>query len=286
MAEIRVLSAGDEAILESFLAPNLASSMFLINNLRISGLDYQDVPFHGTYVGAFEAGELCAVIAQFWNGVLIPQAPVHIQPLVEFLLNESDREVRGFVGPLDQVTQIVDRLGFGPEDFSVDGPEKLYHCDLKAMLIPKILSSQQAIGRLCEHSDLELMIEWRKAYCIEALNAEDSQALRDECEVSIQTQYEDQRLWLLEVDGQPVSTTSFNAAIKEAVQVGGVYTPPELRGKGYGRAAVAASLLGARESGVGQSILFTEEDNFAAQRAYEAIGFKQIGQFRLGLLKG
>ena len=64
-----------------------------------------------------------------------------------------------------------------------------------------------------------------------------------------------------------------------------VWTPPELRSQGYGRAAVAASLLAVQEEGVHTAILFTGEENIPAQKAYEALGFRHIGDYRITLLK-
>lgn len=66
------------------------------------------------------------------------------------------------------------------------------------------------------------------------------------------------------------------------VQVGGVYTPPALRSRGYARCAVAGSLLAARAEGAERAILFT--NNPAAVRAYEALGFARIGEYALVLL--
>ncbi len=59
----------------------------------------------------------------------------------------------------------------------------------------------------------------------------------------------------------------------------------ELRRRGYGRCVVAASLLDARAQGVEKAILFTGESNLAAQRAYTALGFRHIGDYRLLLLQ-
>ncbi len=73
--------------------------------------------------------------------------------------------------------------------------------------------------------------------------------------------------------------TNFNAALPAIVQVGGVYTPPDFRGQGYARRAVALHLEQAREAGVREAILFAA--NPAASRAYEAIGFTQIGGYRI-----
>jgi hypothetical protein len=53
-----------------------------------------------------------------------------------------------------------------------------------------------------------------------------------------------------------MSYSSFTATTRGMVQVGGVYTPAELRGRGYGRAVVAGSLRDARKAGSRRSVLF------------------------------
>jgi len=42
-----------------------------------------------------------------------------------------------------------------------------------------------------------------------------------------------------------------------SVQLGGIFTPPEHRGHGYARAAVAASLIAASQRGAFRAVLFT-----------------------------
>ena len=90
-------------------------------------------------------------------------------------------------------------------------------------------------------------------------------------------------LWVLTLGDQIVAMTGFNAMARGIAQVGGVYTPPALRGRGYARAAVAASLKLAREQGAVRSVLFTAETNLAAQRAYTALGYQVAGDFGLVL---
>ena len=68
------------------------------------------------------------------------------------------------------------------------------------------------------------------------------------------------------------------------VQVGGVFTPPELRGRGHARAVVAGSLLSARAAGVSRAVLFTERENAPARRAYQALGFRVVGDYGMVLL--
>ena len=88
---------------------------------------------------------------------------------------------------------------------------------------------------------------------------------------------------LLEIDGAPVAMTAINARLPDMVQIGGVYTPPDLRGRGYARRAVALHMQEVRAAGVQKAILFAS--GAAACRAYEAIGFERIGDYALAILR-
>ena len=72
-----------------------------------------------------------------------------------------------------------------------------------------------------------------------------------------------------------------NARLPDVVQVGGVWTPRDLRGRGYARCVVAGSLLAVRREGVGRAVLFTDEENRPARAAYEALGFRVVGDYGL-----
>ena len=86
------------------------------------------------------------------------------------------------------------------------------------------------------------------------------------------------------MDGNtPVTATAFNAALPQTVQIGAVYTPPALRGKGHARRAVARHLKQARTTGVRRATLFASAQNAIA--AYTAVGFRQIGEWALAIFK-
>lgn len=51
------------------------------------------------------------------------------------------------------------------------------------------------------------------------------------------------------------------------------------RGRGYGRAAVAGSLLDVKARGVRRAVLFAERED--AKRAYKGIGFRKVGDYGL-----
>jgi RimJ/RimL family protein N-acetyltransferase len=282
---MRVLHPGDEPVLESFLLPRVESSMFLIGNMRASGLVDGDQPYEGTYAAAFDGASIVSVVAHYWTGTLVFQAPAHLESLWRVAVQASGRPIKGLIGPNDQVGVVKDLLNIKRSDMQMDETENLYNLPLRDLIVPDDLRSGRVRGRRIEPRDLELVLEWTIAYDVEALKEVDSPELREQNRVSIERAMREGRTWLLEDQGEPVACSSFNTAIREAVQVGGVWTPPELRRHGYGRAVVAASLLDARAEGVTQAILFTGEDNVPAQKAYIALGFRHVGDYRILLLR-
>ncbi len=280
---IRVLQPGDEAKLEAFLLPRVESSMFLIGNMRLVGLVDNGAPYEGTYVAAFKHEEIVAVVAHYWNQNLVFQAPVYVAELLKAVVDASGRSVKGLIGPDDQVERAKKALDIDNTKIQMDETEKLYSLDLSKLVVPDILKAGQVTGRRINFEEVELSTQWRVNFAVEALGAEDTPKLRQECRASIQRSVEEKRGWILEKNGRPVACSFFNTAINEAVQIGGVWTPPEFRRQGYVRAVVAASLLDARAEGVKTAILFTGKGNIAAQKAYEALGFRRIDSYRLVL---
>jgi predicted GNAT family acetyltransferase len=60
------------------------------------------------------------------------------------------------------------------------------------------------------------------------------------------------------------------------VRVGPVYTPPRLRGKGYGGAVTAAVSQAARDAGASQVLLFTDLANPTSNALYQRLGYQPV----------
>lgn len=282
---VRVLERGDVAALEAFLLPSIESSMFLVGNMRAAGLTDRGQTCGGTYAAAFKEMQICGVVAHYWNQNLVFQAPLQLEALCTAALERSRRPVKGLIGPAEQVSAARKLLGIDDANVQRDETEKLYCLELNELLVPDSLIRGKVRGRRIKARDLELVTRWRVEFAVELLGEEEGPKLQDECRAVVERKLRERRTWILEDRGRPLACSSFNTAIAEAVLVGGVWTPPGLRGRGYGRGVVAASLLDARSKGVGKAVLFTGESNIPAQKAYEALGFRYVGDYRVLLLK-
>jgi predicted GNAT family acetyltransferase len=140
--------------------------------------------------------------------------------------------------------------------------------------------------RLAGTGDLDLLTEWRTAFSVEGLGSEDGPALRAQSRGEIEWSVGEKRSFVLQGrDGRAVSCASYNARTEDAVQLGGVFTPPSLRRHGHARAVACGALLAARNDGVRLGLLFTGRENEPAKAAYRAIGFKLVGDYGLLLFK-
>ena len=83
------------------------------------------------------------------------------------------------------------------------------------------------------------------------------------------------RLW--EVDGEPVAYANFGRDFGTHVSVGPVYTPPELRGRGYATSLVADMSRRALAEGRVGCTLFTDLANPTSNAIYERIGYRRVG---------
>ncbi|MCL2457209.1 MAG: GNAT family N-acetyltransferase, partial [Defluviitaleaceae bacterium] len=67
------------------------------------------------------------------------------------------------------------------------------------------------------------------------------------------------------------------AGAGETARLNLIYVPPEFRGKGYGKQIVAALAAKARENAQ-IPVLYTACENFAANKLYLSLGFKEAGR--------
>jgi GNAT superfamily N-acetyltransferase len=287
--ELRVLTAGDEERLEQFLAAHRDTSMLLRSNARRAGLVYQGAAFQAVYVGAFQDGTLTGVAAHAWTGLMLfqaPEGPEAAAALARACAEHSGRAVTGFAGPPAQVAAARAALGLADAATAVDGCEWLYAMDLDSIVVPEALRSGAIVCRPPRADERDQLCRWRLAYHVEALGASDSEETRETSAAFVDAQIADGDAWVatdVTAGPAPVSLAAFNAALPDIVQLGGIYTPPSFRGRGYAKAAVAHSLLVARERGVTRAVLFTDNPN--AARSYEAVGFRRTGDYSLVLLK-
>lgn len=285
MSDTRVLGPEDEALLVLFLRERLDTSLFLLSNLERGGIVDGDELFQATYVGAFERGQLRSVAAHCWNGVMLVQGGPDLELAVRHALAATGRSLAGLIGPWALLPPLFAMLKVPPATIGRHVPEILFSLTLDALRVPALLQQPGIVVRVPTAAEIdESLVDMRVAYEAEALGLHASEDRRQAARADLRASRAREDCFVLLHEGGVVAFTAFNARATGVVQVGGVYTPPPLRGKGYARAAVAASLLQARSRGMLRSVLFTGRDNLAAQRCYRALGYTEVGEYGVVLL--
>ncbi len=126
--------------------------------------------------------------------------------------------------------------------------------------------------RIAEADDLDLLVEWARAFGREATPGElPSSRLRENL-----ARHVDSEALAIWVDGEPVSLAAAMAPSATGIRVNLVYTPPAMRRRGYAAACVAA--LSQRQLDAGRAFcsLYTDLANPTSNSVYRRIGYRPV----------
>jgi predicted GNAT family acetyltransferase len=138
-----------------------------------------------------------------------------------------------------------------------------------ATLIPP--PTPPGAARVAEPADHDLLIDWFDAFREDVMGGvrEDHAEMVDD-----KVSYGGLTLW--EVDGRPVSMAGVTRDEAGTTRVAPVYTPPELRGRGYGAAVTAVVTQAALDAGADDVVLFTDVTNPTSNALYERLGYRPV----------
>jgi RimJ/RimL family protein N-acetyltransferase len=127
--------------------------------------------------------------------------------------------------------------------------------------------------RLAGDCDRALLTNWTAAFAREAglQGADEAQSL-------VERRLENDGMLVWE-DGGPVSMVGITPAVSGVVRIGPVYTPPELRNRGYASSAVAATSRRALAAGAQRCMLFTDLANPTSNKIYAEVGYERCGDW-------
>jgi GNAT superfamily N-acetyltransferase len=274
---IREAGLEDRAALEALLLRQIEGAMFPLSNLRAHGLGRGDFATEDFRASRFWLVDGQGVVAVNRRGMLMAllEDGADLSGLRAAL---AGCLVTGAVGPVASVRQVLVALGLEAVPTRLDRDEPGFSLELSTLQVPEMAG---AVLVPANDALRVVLVAWRAAYHGEVMGTLGAEAEERAAEDIAGFIAEGSHRVLL-VNGEPVAMTGFNARLPEIVQVGGVYTPTALRGRGYARLAVALHLAEARDAGVGRAVLFAASD--AAARAYRGIGFQPALEFALVLL--
>jgi uncharacterized protein len=175
-------------------------------------------------------------------------------------------------------------LNINPDALHKSCREVLYALPLSDLVMSAVRPDQSVAARPAVLENIDLLCDWRMEYTFETMSIQPDASGRLQVRENLTHSIAAERIFVLEDHGKLVSMTGLNAQLPTIVQIGGVWTPPNLRSRGYARQLIARHLKHLRACGLEKAILFTEEENRAARAVYESLGFSQVGDYAIVIL--
>ena len=173
--------------------------------------------------------------------------------------------VPGVMGPGEAARVVAERwAGVTGRGYGLERRQRVYE-------LKKVMSPVPEHGRLrpAREADVDLVARWWQGFDTEIFGGAD----RDRARLAAEHRIGDGDLYLWGDPG-PVSMAMKNRPTRNGISVSAVYTPPELRGRGYATACVGELSRMLLASGWGYCALFADLGNAAANRVYEKIGYR------------
>ncbi|WP_170327271.1 GNAT family N-acetyltransferase [Ruegeria arenilitoris] len=269
----RLATDADVPKIDAFLSQYIQTSMFPLANLRDFGLRGDDPRSLNIWVMGDGPRSVFAITNE---GMVLAQCPDCADAeLAAAIALIRGRKLFGVASEATQARRIMQLAGWEDRPATLNSDEPGFTLQLGDLVLPDTTGAT-----LVSLGDVDRSVSeaWRESYLVEAMDfAPERAQVQAKKDIEAYKQRDSHRVLL--VDDQPVAMTGFNARLPEVVQIGGVYTPPNLRGRSYARLAVALHLIEARNGGASRAVLFAASDS--AARAYMGIGFKPAGHFSL-----
>lgn len=126
-----------------------------------------------------------------------------------------------------------------------------------------------------EPADRELTIRWMDEFVAEAL-PEDAAQPESSAEFVDRREEDPEAGLVVWEDERPVSMAGFGGRTPNGIRIGPVYTPQDLRGRGYASALTAALTQRLLDSGLRFCFLYTDLANTTSNSIYQRIGYRAV----------
>jgi uncharacterized protein len=253
----------------------------LTSRLRVDPRAYGEDPYFAVVEG--EDGILGAAMRTPPHNLILSEIDdaAAVAPLVDDA-EAAFGSLPGVVGPKERVAEFArvwaDRMG---AQTRLELAQRIFSAD-------HVDPPEAVAGRMRDYEagDRDLAIQWMDEFTAEALpeNAPHPESSAEF--VDHRDEDPDGGLVFWDDGDRTVSLGGFGGRTPNGIRVGPIYTPPDLRGRGYATALTAA--LTARLLGEGRRFcfLYTDLANPTSNRIYQRIGYRPVSDVDLWTFAG
>jgi uncharacterized protein len=196
-----------------------------------------------------------------------------LDALVDRLLQEG-QELPGVIAAIPELETFV---GAWTSENDLDATRVLRH-GIYELRDVQPLPAASGHARGVTPEDRDQLIPWIVAFAEEALPEDNEVERQIRFVESRLAASDDAGLWFWEDGGRPVSVSGYGGATPHGMRIGPVYTPPELRGRGYATTLVAEQSRWLLETGRTLCFLYADLDNPTSNALYRRIGFRMVAE--------
>lgn len=226
------------------------------------------------FSGLFTGGEITAVL---WHGVSLSLygsvSPAELDALADRALMRNPRfsSITGDSAAVrDLFTRLRDRIQ-KPRD------ERWRQPLLAASAAPQCLLSEEL--RPARPQESELVYPAAVAMFIEEVGVDPTRFDGGRSyRARVQQMIRERRTYIVRRGDELVFKADVGALFQNTAQIHGVWTDPAHRGQGIAREAMAALVPLVRADHASEVTLYVNDFNTPARRAYDAAGFRQVGE--------
>ncbi len=255
----------------SFLLQNEVENNLMIGLLQRLIADKHDAADPPYYCVVEDAGRVVAAAMRTPpHNLIVPRCP---PPVLEFLARELHARglpLPGVIGPSEAADCFAGAwCAVAGVESRLQMAERIYRLDQVSW--PPPVSGRFGVA---QRQDAELAIEWARAFNEEALGS------IDDVRPMVERRLDEGALFFWR-DARPVSMAGAARSTPHGTAVAPVYTPPELRRRGYASAVVAALSQRILDGGKQFCCLFTDLSNPTSNSIYQKIGYRPVSDVNM-----
>lgn len=248
----------------------VAENLRVKGQLLTGGQPAQDEPLFGWWRPGAEGNQV--------RGAFL-HTPAFPAFLTTFMSQRAAAELAGDLAATGRMIQGVNAESDTAEAFGEalahhTGTAATVHRRMRLFVLGELVRPHpgpEGAPRPATERDRNLLTEWLRAFTREVgdPDTQDYQAAADE-----RLSYGGVIIW--DAGGVPASIAGRTRIVAGMARVGPVYTPPELRGRGYAGGATVAVSQAALDAGATEVVLYTDLSNPTSNALYQRLGYRPV----------
>jgi predicted GNAT family acetyltransferase len=196
-----------------------------------------------------------------------------VQLITDDLFMTYGDELTGMTGKKDVVATLAEAW------HAATGKKPVLKMAMRIYKLEEVIPVSGTPGRMrpANKADKKLLLEWYHAFHLDALQEEpEHEQVKKQVDRYLTADPDVRGLMIWEVQNQPANMVGYAGPTTNGIRIGAVYTPTDLRRRGYATACVANISSYLLDKGYKFCFLFTDLLNPTSNHIYQQVGYVPV----------